>query len=866
MFEKSKLIRRARKYLKEGYFCMAGKIFEEIGNYKRAINVYVEGECYNEMGELYEKLNQETQAIELYKKSGNVDKLIQLYLKRQHIEAVGVLLEDNNRFQEAAELYYSNGRFEKAAQIYARKGYYRKAALIYEKGGNLKRAAENFERWFLKNADTTMGFTNTGKLDKDLFKAVDLYVKVDEIERAYNLLLKTEKFEKAGDLAVRIGKYEEAVKLFELAKLPSKAAVIYEKIGKIKTACQLRGEDALIRGQPVEAAGWFLKGEDYFRAAELYELEKQFEKAAYCYFMNQGFLSSAENYIKAGNEEEAAKMFELGHEWEKAADINVKLRNYQKAGDLYEKIGYHYNAGICFEKIDDDNRALANFKGVKSSSADYTKTITQMANIYLKNKKPQLVIEEIGRRLEYLPINRYNLDCYYVFGQAHEIVGNFKRAFEIYQRILVEDYSFKDVSKKVKELENLLKRDMVLQFLKAETNHRYRIIDTIGEGGMGIVFKAMDTRLSNRIVALKLLSSSLIKSRLSLDKFLNEARSTASLSHPNIVTVYDVCEMENCYFIAMEFIEGKSLIDLIRRQIKFNLSQIFFAAMEMLKALYYSHQKGIIHRDIKPHNIMVNLQGEIKIMDFGIALLNDEMKRGETGMLIGTPDYMSPEQIQGIKVDYRTDIYSFGVTLFQLIAGRLPFKGEDIFYQHLHESVPDLKEFRVDVPVELIDIVEKCMEKKREDRYQSVQEIFAEIKKVSANFPVTPIELSEIEKNEKSLANKKEEKIVDTEKETVRRDKETMKEKKQTLSEDERGLSITAKPIDREQGTLTRDKETVDRDKPTLSGSDNTLDGDGKGISGLINLLNKDEGTLKRSDDTLSRDKQTADGDGKTLG
>ncbi len=727
--KKAYMERDAKRLRKQNHFLKSGKVYEEIGEFKKALQVYEEGLEYDVMGELLEKLGKESEAIEIYKKSGNSDNLVKLLLKRKNIEAAGTVLENNNRFQEAAELYYNYERYDKAAQIYEKKGFYKKAAYIYEKGGNLKKAAANFEKWFVTSFDTAIGFQVSKQLEQELLKAVELYTQLNELEKAYNLLIKYGKFEKAAEVAIKMNRISDAAQNFERAQQPLRAAEMYEQLGQPKIAYLLRGENAFAKGSTLEAAEWFLKGEDYTRAAELFEWDKKFTKAAHCYFMNQNFLGAAENYLKDNNEEEAAKMFEMGREWKMAANISLKYGKFQKAGELYENAQEYFKAGSSFIKVDDDRRALANFQLVPVDSPDFNAAITHMANIFLKNRKPQLVIEKIEKLLGENPIDKSNIEWFYVLGQAYENAGNFRKAFEIYQMILTEDYSFRDVHQKIKDVENLIQKYKEMELISEDSIERYRIVEKIGEGGMGVVFKAEDTVLK-RIVALKILNKTLVADKRNLERFFSEARSTASLTQANIVTVYDVGQIKDDYFISMEYIEGENFMNLIRRKKVFSPSQVIFIAIKLFKALDYSHRKGIIHRDIKPHNIMITKQKEIKIMDFGLAVILGDQKKGESGVITGTPYYMSPEQIQGIPVDHRTDIYSSGATLFHLTTGHVPFKGENIFYQHLFDPVPPIKKFRSDVPEKLCYIIEKCMEKKREQRFQSAMEVLNEMKTI----------------------------------------------------------------------------------------------------------------------------------------
>jgi len=264
-----------------------------------------------------------------------------------------------------------------------------------------------------------------------------------------------------------------------------------------------------------------------------------------------------------------------------------------------------------------------------------------------------------------------------------------------------------------------------------QTISHYKILAKLGEGGMGVVYKAEDTRLK-RIVALKFLSDIALGGE-EKSRFLREAQAAAALNHPNICTIYAIDEVDSQMFIAMEFIEGQSL----REKIEDGPSKIEDAikfAVQVADGLQAAHGKGITHRDIKSANIMITEKNQVKIMDFGLA----KLARGGTmltkeGMTLGTAAYMSPEQARGEVVDHRTDIWSLGVVLYEMISGRLPFRGEyesAMMYSILNEEPEPLTSLRSNVPMDLERVVAKMLAKNPAERYQHVDELPVDLKSI----------------------------------------------------------------------------------------------------------------------------------------
>ncbi len=268
---------------------------------------------------------------------------------------------------------------------------------------------------------------------------------------------------------------------------------------------------------------------------------------------------------------------------------------------------------------------------------------------------------------------------------------------------------------------------------------RYQILRKLGAGGMANVYLAEDQELGRR-VAIKILNDRHANDEQFVERFRREAKNAAALSHPNIVSIYDRGEAEGTYYIAMEYLDGRSLKELILSRGDAPVAVVVEYARQILSALRFAHRHGIVHRDIKPHNVLVDGEGRVKVTDFGIARAGTSQMT-EAGSIVGTAQYLSPEQARGGDVDQRSDLYSLGVLMYEMLTGEVPFSGDtpvEIAMKHLSQTPAPPSTKRADVPRELDMVVMRSLAKDPGDRYQSADEMEADLDRVARGVGVAP--------------------------------------------------------------------------------------------------------------------------------
>jgi TolB-like protein/predicted Ser/Thr protein kinase len=266
---------------------------------------------------------------------------------------------------------------------------------------------------------------------------------------------------------------------------------------------------------------------------------------------------------------------------------------------------------------------------------------------------------------------------------------------------------------------------------------RYQVIEELGRGGMGKVYRVLDKKL-NEEVALKLIRPEVSSDRQTIERFNNELKLARKIAHRNVGKMYELMEDAGTHFITMEYVPGQDLRGLIRQMGRLTTGKAVSIARQVCEGLQEAHRLGVFHRDLKPGNILIDKDGNARIMDFGIARSLKERGITGEGVIIGTPEYMSPEQVEGKEVDQRSDIYSLGVILYEMVTGRRPFEGDtplSVAVKQKTEAPPDPSQLSAQVPVSLGRVILKCLEKAREKRYQSAEELHADLTRLEGEIP-----------------------------------------------------------------------------------------------------------------------------------
>ena len=488
------------------------------------------------------------------------------------------------------------------------------------------------------------------------------------------------------------------------------------------------------------------------RAADFFESAGDTQEAARIRSETGDFVRAARLYAQADQDREAARMWrqagrlvEAGQAYERAEDLEAAIECYREARavdswiSVLERRGRTFEAAKLALDADQRPRAIRLLQAISADDADFTEASWMLVGAFERESHFDLAAQKLEQHIASHPARGAPADRYAKLAELYENAGHLERALDVLENLRSREPTYPNIASRVESLRKQRSADRFVQSSAPASggdaptafiaDARYEILEELGRGGMGVVFKARDRRL-DRIVALKRLPEDLRRHQpRAVQLFLREAQAAARLNHPNIVTVHDTGQEEGHFFITMELLDGAPFNRILRERGRLSVAQAIRVGWDVAAALEYAHGQGIVHRDIKTANLFLTTENAVKVMDFGLAKMFEEVRAGTT-IISGTPYYMSPEQILGGSVDQRTDLYSLGVTLYELVTGEVPFAKGDIAYHHRHTSPPDPRTLRLDLPDSLADLLLCLLDKQTSDRIGSAAELIERLRAI----------------------------------------------------------------------------------------------------------------------------------------
>ncbi len=729
------LRRSAKKAAKQGDFVQAGELYETAEHFDDAIKMYLEGKSPLRASQVYLKRLQDPEnAIAVCLKFNLNEGAAKVYAQTGRYLEAGQHFKKAGKEQAAAEAFEKGGEALEAGKLYLKNRMFLEAARCFGNTPNHLRTAESYEAYY---REVRGGLGDNVPADKakalgDLAKKAAYFYKIaGQIDRAISILLEVRLKPYAAELLLEKGEIERAVELYLEVGQHLRAAEICTAGDRHKQAAEIRAQHYLKQGQNREAIRYFEEAGDYLTAADLLAGMGELVKAAELFIKGGDSKTAAETFFAAGQPERAVEAYEAMGDLPRAIQACEQSGNESKLCEIYERAKNYFEAGNLYRKRGLPDKAEACLIKIGKEDPHWFEATHRLGDLYLETGKYPQALEKYQQLVSQKQLNPDNLDLYYNLGILYEHTNQFQYAHTIYSRILAIHPHFKDAVMRETALRQRMSGGSGLpgtpaDQVRAPNASRYQIVREIGRGGMGVVYLAKDLNLG-RQVAYKVLPPELKHNPQFVATFVREAKALASLGHPYIVSIFDAGEDGGNYFIIMEYVEGQNLKDLLARSRKIPISSGLQIFSQLCQALDYAHGKKVVHRDIKTGNLMWTQGQIIKVMDFGLAKVIENAQAGRTA-IAGTPYYMSPEQTLGKALDHRTDLYSLGVTLYELFTGQVPFKDGDIGYQQVHTPPKPPRELNSEIPETLQRIILKCMAKDPSQRYQSAREIYLELK------------------------------------------------------------------------------------------------------------------------------------------
>lgn len=723
-----KLKRKAERNIEKGRLVKAAGMFEKLGR-----------EYYYRAGKLYHKCGREGDAHRAFKSAGEYYKM-------------------RGNCVRAGDAYFFGGHWELSADAYKQFTFPKHVM------GEREVLLDWIRRW-----------------GEALFR-LGRYMEAAELYTEHELhKLAGESFDKAG-------RPMEAAKAYSQAGAFEQSIKTLTESGHHELAQMEKAKLHMMRDEFLDAAREFEKGKFFIQAAEAYERAAIQSKAARCYLLAGRPETAVGMFLASGEEFQALNCYEVMEDFEKAAQLAAHMGLQDKQAYYYEKGGFWIAAARAYLMIYESDQAFQCLAKVDITSETIAAECAHLLTLLYQQDRLKEALSCAYSLLEGKKATRVLAPMIVVLGKIHQKLANREKAYGFFRQVadlvpenkdyvglahraaskLGKEYhpkGQKPAKKQVQQPEapkpappvatkappplkpkpkppphhkprNPIKGDDITLTIDEQSIYdltdegslnRYEVIREIGRGGMGYVYKARDKKLK-RFVALKMLHPEMNNEPRVVLFFKREAISIAQLNHPNIISLHDLGKERGCFYMVMEYLRGQTLKDYIKKNPAVLRKHVFPVWMQVCEGLRYAHKNGILHRDIKPTNIMITRDRRLKILDFGLAKAVTDLNH--TQQLWGTPSFMAPEMFQGGRAGYTTDIYGLGATFYMVTTRRKPFTDATMGAKFSGRGLPE-PPHKVDprIPPELSEIILRCMMLNPEERYQSVEDLMHALKK-----------------------------------------------------------------------------------------------------------------------------------------